>query len=162
MRYVWKYLCFNCFQNLKLLLSLHKISVLLIYFCRNAVVGIFFLLVLLTLILIFWPRKTVDEELAGSTVKKVSKLLNPNFHPCLQMHLVLFHLTKEIYFVHFPYIDWSWWTDHPPDSFVCVYLYICCCCLCFPRATLDGTCLFTCSNFQENLCFLVSRCIVES
>ena len=39
-------------------------------------VGIFFLLVLLTLILIFWPRKTVEEELAGSTAKKVSKPLD--------------------------------------------------------------------------------------
>ncbi|XP_020614537.1 transmembrane protein 218-like [Orbicella faveolata] len=38
---------------------------------KNAVVGIFFLLVLLTLILIFWPRKTVEEELAGSTAKKI-------------------------------------------------------------------------------------------
>jgi len=36
------------------------------------VVGIFFLLVLLTLILIFWPRRTVEEELAGSTAKKVN------------------------------------------------------------------------------------------
>ena len=45
------------------------ISFLHIY--RNAVVGIFVLLVLLTLILIFWPRKTKEEELAGSLAKKV-------------------------------------------------------------------------------------------
>ena len=36
-------------------------------------VGIFFLLVLLTLILVFWPRKTTEEELAGSLAKKVGK-----------------------------------------------------------------------------------------
>ena len=38
---------------------------------RNAVVGIFLLVVILTLALIFWPRKTKEEELAGSTAKKV-------------------------------------------------------------------------------------------
>ena len=38
---------------------------------RNGVVGIFLLLVVLTLTLIFWPRKTKEEELAGDLVKKV-------------------------------------------------------------------------------------------
>ncbi|XP_027059755.1 transmembrane protein 218-like [Pocillopora damicornis] len=38
---------------------------------KNAVVGIFFLLVLLTVILVLWPRKTPEEELAGSTEKKI-------------------------------------------------------------------------------------------
>ena len=38
-------------------------------------VGIFFLLVLLTLILVFWPRKTREEELAGSAAKKVGKTI---------------------------------------------------------------------------------------
>ena len=36
-------------------------------------VGIFFLLVLLTVILVLWPRKTPEEELAGSTEKKVGE-----------------------------------------------------------------------------------------
>lgn len=36
-------------------------------------VGIFFLVVLLTLALIFWPRKTKEEELEGSLAKKVCK-----------------------------------------------------------------------------------------
>lgn len=38
---------------------------------KNSVVGIFFLLVLLTVILVLWPRKTPEEELAGSTAKKI-------------------------------------------------------------------------------------------
>ncbi|KAM7450907.1 hypothetical protein ABFA07_001311 [Porites harrisoni] len=38
---------------------------------KNAVVGIFVLVVILTLALIFWPRKTKEEELAGSTAKKI-------------------------------------------------------------------------------------------
>lgn len=38
---------------------------------KNGVVGIFFLLVVLTLALIFWPRKTKEEELAGGLAKKV-------------------------------------------------------------------------------------------
>ena len=82
--------------------NLSSFILYLFFFCRNAVVGIFFLLVVLTLILIFWPRKTLEEELAGSTAKKVSKPLNYNFQPCLKMGLVWFHLIKEIYFVHFP------------------------------------------------------------
>lgn len=41
------------------------------FFIRNGVVGIFFLLVVLTLALIFWPRKTKEEELAGGLAKKV-------------------------------------------------------------------------------------------
>lgn len=44
-----------------------------IFLIRNGVVGIFLLLVVLTLALIFWPRKTKEEELAGDLAMKVRK-----------------------------------------------------------------------------------------
>ncbi|XP_031564480.1 transmembrane protein 218-like [Actinia tenebrosa] len=38
---------------------------------KNAVFGIGFLLILLTITMLFYPRKTKEEELAGSSGKKV-------------------------------------------------------------------------------------------
>ena len=38
---------------------------------RVAAAGIFVLLIIITVIMVFWPRKTKEEELAGSGTKKV-------------------------------------------------------------------------------------------
>lgn len=69
-------------------------------------VGIFFLLVLLTLILIFWPRKTVEEELAGSTAKKVSKPVFSFRNPIIFILIwSCFNLLKNFIFDIFQQIE---------------------------------------------------------